>query len=69
MFPRLHIVKVARIAALPRHGNLTVVEGKTRMASNSGEQPKDLISTEFRDQVSGEIRVRKVTGAADKGLV
>ena len=49
MFPQLHAIEETGITALSRHHDLAVVEGKPGMASYVGEQPKDLISTEFCD--------------------
>ena len=57
------------ITSLARHRRLGDVDGYPRMASNAGKEPQDLISTEFRYQMTSEITVAKIGDTPDEGLL
>ena len=69
MQPRLHIVVETDIASLARHRRLGDVDGHSRMTSDAGKEPQDLISTELRNQMTSEVTIAKIGSTPDKSLL
>ena len=67
--PFLHVIVKSHVAFLTWHGGLHNRNRDTRVASNIGQQPKDVTATEFCNQMLGGVGVAETSSASSKGLV